>query len=343
MFKNIKISVIMSVYNSENYLKEAIDSILNQSMKDFEFIITDDCSTDNSLKIIKNYSKLDDRIILLENAENIGLTKSLNSMIGVTKGKYIARMDADDISLSSRFKIQYDFMENNPEIGVLGTYSKSFGANIKPRIINRPLSHEEIKSTLLFENLMVHSSVFIRKELFNESINRYNDDFSIIQDYELWSRLIDLTRFANIPEALLLYRISDTNICNTTENNKNYRKCFLNRIHKFQLDKLGLSPSNSELDLHYLISIFIKNRELQNVLKGEKWLNILQIQNSQNSIYSQKIFNQTLGNYWFKLCTKSTSIGLRIIKNYYKSDFSRVNSIGIEYKLKFLIKCLIRY
>ncbi|HXK49687.1 MAG TPA: glycosyltransferase family 2 protein, partial [Clostridiales bacterium] len=113
------ISVIMSVYNSEQYLQESIDSILDQTFNDFEFIITDDCSTDGSFEIIKSYAMLDKRIKYFRNSENIGLTKSLNLMLDIAKGKYIARMDSDDISMPDRFSKQFDFMENNPEIGVL--------------------------------------------------------------------------------------------------------------------------------------------------------------------------------------------------------------------------------
>ncbi|MDD4353774.1 MAG: glycosyltransferase family A protein, partial [Candidatus Nanoarchaeia archaeon] len=119
--KNHRISVIMSAYNTERYIAEAIESILNQTFKDFEFIIIDDGSTDDSLKIIKRYVKKDRRIKLIHNKKNIGLTKSLNKGLKIAKGQYIARMDADDISLPQRFQIQYDFLEKNKDIFLIGT------------------------------------------------------------------------------------------------------------------------------------------------------------------------------------------------------------------------------
>ena len=120
------ISVIMSNYNTpEEYLREAIESILNQTYKNFEFIIIDDCSTDNSLEIIKSYN--DERIVLIENEENIGLTKSINKGLAVAKGEYIARMDADDVSLPQRFEKQINYMNDHTELIVCGSSMELIG------------------------------------------------------------------------------------------------------------------------------------------------------------------------------------------------------------------------
>ena len=117
------ISVVMSVYNAEKYLKEAIDSILNQTYQDFEFIIVNDCSDDRSLAILKNYEKSYKSIRLINNSENLGLTKNLNRALAISKGKYIARMDADDISELNRFERQIDFFNKHKEVDILGTFS----------------------------------------------------------------------------------------------------------------------------------------------------------------------------------------------------------------------------
>ena len=117
------VSVIMSVYNGEKYLVQAIDSILNQTYQNFEFIIIDDCSTDNSSHILQEYAQKDSRIKIIKKEKNIGIKgfiKNLNLGISIAKGKYIARMDADDISLPERFQKQVDFLENNPEITLVG-------------------------------------------------------------------------------------------------------------------------------------------------------------------------------------------------------------------------------
>src|SRR5688500_15226048 len=115
------ISVVMSAYNSDKYIAKAIESILNQTFKDFEFIIINDGSKDESLKIIKRYGKKDKRIVLIDNKKNLGLIKSLNKGLKIAKGKYIARMDSDDIAMPQRFKIQLDYLDKNRNIFLVGT------------------------------------------------------------------------------------------------------------------------------------------------------------------------------------------------------------------------------
>ena len=135
MDKNIKtpkITVLMPVYNGEKYLKESIESILKQTFRDFEFLIINDTSTDESEKIIRSFK--DSRIKLIKNEKNIGLTKSLNKGLDLAKGEYMARMDADDISLPKRLEIQVAFMDKNPKIGVIGAWAKVIGESNKKYI-----------------------------------------------------------------------------------------------------------------------------------------------------------------------------------------------------------------
>ncbi|HAS7841575.1 TPA: glycosyltransferase family 2 protein, partial [Vibrio cholerae] len=140
-----KISVVMSVYNGEKYLGEAIDSILKQTFSDFEFIIINDGSTDKTLEIIKSYMKKDDRIVLVSR-ENKGLIVSLNEGLDLAKGQYIARMDADDISIKSRFEKQIEFLDSNPDIGVCGTWVEVFGENIKSKKWKMPTQDPDLKA-----------------------------------------------------------------------------------------------------------------------------------------------------------------------------------------------------
>lgn len=204
------ISVIMSVYNSEKYLNEAIDSILNQTYKDFEFLIVDDCSKDNSLKILEEYSQKDSRIILIKNEGNLGLTKNLNKAIKMSKGDYIARMDADDISETKRFEKQIEFLEKNKGIDIVGTFCSDInedGIFIRNRTL--PTIHSQILKILPKFNPFAHPTVMMRKEKIL-SIGAYNENYRTSQDYELWFRAIGKgLRVANIPEFLLKYRMND--------------------------------------------------------------------------------------------------------------------------------------
>lgn len=196
-----EVTVLMSVYNGEKFLHEAIQSIINQTYKNYEFIIINDASNDHTEQIIKSFS--DRRIRYFKNNENLGLASCLNKGILLSKGKYIARMDADDISMPTRLEKQVCFMNENPDCGVLGTWIKLFpvGKTIKP-----PLVHEEIYALLFQNNAIAHPSAILRTKVIIDNHCLFNPDFKMAQDYELWSRLIEITKFSNLPEILLLYR-----------------------------------------------------------------------------------------------------------------------------------------
>ncbi|MDD3435733.1 MAG: glycosyltransferase [Candidatus Gastranaerophilales bacterium] len=199
-----KISVIMTVYNTkEEYLREAVESILNQTYKDFEFIIINDGSINNAKDVILSYD--DKRIKYFENEKNIGLVKSSNKGLDIAQGEYIARMDSDDISMPERFEKQIKFMEENPEITVLGTYFKILPTNetVKP-----PTKNDEIVEHLLYVNsAFAHPSVMLKKSLLDKYSARYNENYQYAQDYGLWLSLINKAVFANLDEVLLYYRV----------------------------------------------------------------------------------------------------------------------------------------
>ncbi len=176
----------MSVFNGERSLNKAIESILNQTYKDFEFIIVDDGSSDNSLKIIKEYVKQDNRIKIIKNNVNIGLTKSLNRAIKYSNGEFIARQDADDISLPYRLETQLSYLKNNKKYAFCGTngFRKQNG-----QILINVFELDEIKKNLIVENCFIHPSIIIRKETLKK-YGVYNEQYLYAQDYELWCRLI---------------------------------------------------------------------------------------------------------------------------------------------------------
>jgi glycosyltransferase involved in cell wall biosynthesis len=205
-----KVTVLMSVYNGEKYLREAIESILNQSYSDFEFLIIDDCSTDSSASILAEYTESDSRIYILKNKKNLGLTKSLNIGLRSARGEYIARMDADDISLPNRLKTQVDFMDKHSDIGVCGSAIQAFQA--KESVTSPPKDHKRIVIGLLQDNPVAHPTVLIRTSILKEHEIFYNEDFIAAQDYELWVRLSRVTKFENLTCVLLQYRLHGDNI-----------------------------------------------------------------------------------------------------------------------------------
>lgn len=221
------ISVVMSVYNAEKYLKEAIDSILNQTYQDFEFIIINDCSTDSSYAILKDYEKRYKCVRLINNEVNLGLTKNLNKALALAEGEYIARMDADDISDLNRFQRQIDFFKSNATIDILGTYCHDInehGNTIRTRTV--PVSHCDIVKMLPKFSPMSHPTVMFKRSSL-EKIGFYNPKFRTSQDLEMWYRASAAgLKFHNIPEFLLKYRVDSNFLA---------RKKFKFRFNDFKL------------------------------------------------------------------------------------------------------------
>ena len=204
--RKFKVSVIMAVFNGQKYIKESVESILGQSFKNFVFIIVDDGSTDRTREILENLSKQDPRIKIISNSVNIGLTKSLNKAIKIAQGEFIARQDADDISLPERIEKQVVFLENHQKIKILGTFG--YAINKDGRILRKeilPVLPQEIKKYLIKANPFIHTSVMIRKETIDKA-RGYNEDFKVIQDYELWFRILRGEEGENLPFFLVKKR-----------------------------------------------------------------------------------------------------------------------------------------
>lgn len=284
---NPEITVLMSVYNGEKYLKEAIESIINQTFKDFEFLIINDASTDSSVDIIKGFN--DKRIVLIENKENLGLTKSLNKGIKLSKGKYIARMDADDISLPHRFEKQFEFMEENPDITLCGAWVQTIGE--RNNIWKTPLDSNTIKSQLLFNNVIWHPTVFLRRDTLLENNLLYNEDFRFAQDYEFWVRIIEKFKVQNIPEVLLHYRIHKTSVGGK---NRKEQEEFVESVRLNQLKRLGIIPSEEQKDINRRIINWEFENTLEFVTKSDIWLYKLKKANEKTHMFPKKEFNKVL-------------------------------------------------
>jgi glycosyltransferase involved in cell wall biosynthesis len=196
----------MAVYNGEEYLHSSINSVLKQTFSDFELIIIDDCSNDKTYNIINDFK--DSRIVYSRNIKNIGQTPSLNIGVKLSKGKYIARIDADDLYIDNKLEKQFYFMEKNPEITVCGTQSKCIDENgniYSSRLF--PKTESDIVFRSFFQSPIMHVSAMIRKSEF-EHVGFYNEEFPICADFELWSRMIIKGhKLVNLNENLTMFRI----------------------------------------------------------------------------------------------------------------------------------------
>ena len=220
------VSVVMSVYNSESSIRTAIESIISQSYKDIEFLITDDGSTDNSFKIIQEYANIDERIIAFKNKDNIGLTKSLNSLIRNSKGKFIARQDADDKSHKNRIKIQIDYI-NKKNLDACTTRAEVIG---KQRVVPNFSYYIPRKLLIKYKNPYIHGSLVIKKTVLRE-VDNYDESFYYSQDYKLMTDLLRSNKKVGIIKRPLYMLNMENNISSTyIDEQKYYADCVRKNI-----------------------------------------------------------------------------------------------------------------
>jgi len=205
--KRPQVSVVMPVFNSEKYVGAAIESVLRQTLRDFEFIIVDDCSTDGSLGIIRMHAKKDRRIVVVQNTQNLGISKSRNAGLARARGKYIMNMDHDDVCTSGRMALQAQYLAKHPDAGIVGSdidVINEDGAIIGERIF--PKGDSAIRRMLMHSSPFTHPSTMVRSSAY-DGAGKYDKSFEPADDYELYFRIGRSFRFENLQSHLLKHRI----------------------------------------------------------------------------------------------------------------------------------------
>ena len=252
----MKVSVLMPVYNGSQYLQEAIDSILGQTYKDFEFIIVDDGSTDESASIIAKNAAKDSRIVSLHNEKNSGICVTLNKGLDVAKGEYIVRMDCDDVALPERIERQVAFMNERVDIGVAGCNIDMFHDEYPENhmVFSFDTDPYECRAGLLFAACVAHPAVIIRRSVLVKHNIQYDDYFRGMEDYYLWWQISKYSQITNVPELLLRYRLHVKQVTQTQVN-----ESFIRRQREFiiqRISDMGLSFTAEEIDVieRYMIA-----------------------------------------------------------------------------------------
>lgn len=288
-----KISVIMSVFNHEKYLQKSIDSILSQSYKNFEFIIINDGSNKNTKKILELNKLQDKRIKVINNKKRIGLTKSLNIAIKISKGEYMARQDSDDISYFKRFEEQLNFFKKNKKVimcgtnGILIDNNGSFLKNIK----NLENNYEKIKKKLIYENQFIHSSIMVKRNYLLE-LKGYDEKFKYAQDYDLWCRLSIKGFLTNINKILVKIRQHNESITKKNKKEQNYYSILASIRHYAEINNLKY------LNKSYDIYNFLKEKKIAKFAKILIFLNRFNLPKN-NKIKKIKIYLREI-YYFFK-------------------------------------------
>lgn len=313
------VSVVMPVYNAEKYLAEAIESILNQTYTDFELIIVNDGSTDGSLAIIDKFQKKDDRIVCICK-ENGGVASALNAGLAKAKGTYIVRMDADDVSYPKRLQVLVDYMDQNVDIDICGSWALKNGKK-KMKV---PTEDVEIKMYMLFFCAFIHPTIIIRKKYLERIGISYN--MVCAEDYDLWVRCSDTATFANIPQYLLMYRYHENNVSGSV-NQEKFMKDDL-RVKNLYCEIQGvdirfnqhfLEKDFSENELHnyeeFIKSMVYKYHPTCLPKDLKKRLIIIYIEYYENIVIVLKRYTHFLSELGFRINTKEM---VYILIKYYR-------------------------
>ncbi len=286
------ITVFMAVYNGSAYLRESIDSILNQTFKDFELLIINDGSTDNSVDIINSYN--DPRIRFLNNSKNEGLVYTRNRGIDEASGEYFAILDCDDIAPLNRLELQYDFMESKRSYAMCGGHSIYINSKGEPTGYKLTLPLENLNAHMLFLNVFVNSTLMIRTSVIKE-LGGYKN-YAPAEDFELSLRIAEKYKVANLDEVLVKYRIHQNNISSIQTEKMVDSEC---RILEIMHRNLNIRTNSELIETHH--QLYTENIQKNNIQKYMAFMEILKERNIISKTYDEIFFNKYLYEKWYKL------------------------------------------
>jgi glycosyltransferase involved in cell wall biosynthesis len=342
------LSVVLPVFNAEAYLEEAIDSVLAQTFSNFELLIYNDGSTDKSDMIIRSFN--DDRVIYERMDCQKGLVYILNKGIESAEGRYIARMDADDIAFPNRFQEQIAFLEANPDVGICGTWIEFMGK--KTGVVKRPVSFEEVQYQLFFGCPLTHPTMMMRNKFLKKYGLRYNEEYFYAEDHELLLRGSHYFKIVNLPLVLLRYRVHETQIGSAHWMEQLRVK---NSIQAKIFTEVIMPASDS--DRHWLFDFFMEQSVPNRLGKVEleyfkqKILN----QNKENKVYREDILIRAVNelfplkikanfyNYYLAKYYRQKIYGLHLLQRFLLDSNKPYLVLGKKLTIVFIIKCLLNY
>lgn len=329
-----RVTILMAVRDGARYLDEALRSMTGQSFADWEFIVIDDGSTDKTAAILERHQRADARIRACAQPPQ-GLAESLNLGLRMARGTYVARMDADDVSLPDRLAVQVALMDARPEVGICGSWIETFGMG--PAAVHRyPVDDASIRSWMLFESVLAHPSVMIRRDFLERHGLAYDRTMLHAEDYDLWVRASRHAQLANAPQVLLRYRLHPEQVARKHDAEK---RRTARRIRARQLAELGLSPSDAEVDLHETLSLWrwVQTREC--VAAADAWLLKLVEANRTSGLFPQAAFRRVVARRWGAICSDATSLGLWTLRTFWRSPLRADAGLSRAELLKFCLRC----
>ncbi len=334
------VSVNMAAYNAAPYIAEAIQSVMNQTFQNWELIIINDCSTDNTANEIGKFS--DERIKVFHNEQNEGIVYTRNRALHYSTGKYISVLDADDVFLPKKLETQVTFLENNTDYGMVGSAFRIINKNSVPA--EKPTclyaKAEYFPAILLFNNFFAHSSVMMRTHLAKEILYKpLIKGYSPCEEYQLYVKIARNHKVYNLPEELVYYREHSSGISKLRQDKINE---YIDLIIKNQLMLLHIFPDSKQLDLHKSIRFAFDNIEWNNILAINNWIKKLTDHNRLYKIYNSH-FEDYLASKWYEIAKFNANFGIRMLIQYYSSPLSFNAVISFEQRKLLLHRCLYEF
>jgi glycosyltransferase involved in cell wall biosynthesis len=317
-----RVTVVMPVHNGEAFLREAVDSMLAQDYPDFVLLAVDDGSTDSSLEILRSYD--DPRVRMAVNETNLNRSRTLNRAIADCASELIGRMDADDIALPGRLSRQVRFLDEHPDVGVCGTWIRTFGGD-GTSTWRLPTDPAEVAARLLFLSVIAHPTVLMRRSLLREHDLEYDPAHLYAEDWDLWQRASRVLRLSNVPEVHLEYRVksvaeraAEPGIAQRDR----LRHIELQGIVGSALARLGVDATTEDIDLHLRLGAHDFRGEAALLDEYERWLGVLAAANDAARVYPEPQFKAVLADYWFHACYGNAQIGPQALLRWRRGRFS---------------------
>lgn len=314
-----EITVLMPVHNAAAYVRESAESILAQSFRDFELLVVNDASTDDTIPIIESLH--DPRVRVIGGADRLGFSGALNAGLDQARGTFVARMDGDDIALPDRLAVQREFLAAHPEVGLCGGRATVFGMQ-QGQFARPPLTHREILSHLLFDNPIVHPSVMFRRETFERHHLRYDPAFCPSDDYELWSRAVRLFPIVNLDRVILRYRVHGASLTLAHWGDMDRHAA---RVAGRELAALDLPVDDETLRFHRNLGRgrCFPIRERKELARAETWLESLLAANDRNERFPGPEFRRSAARVWYGACYHAGALGGWMVTRFAQSRLRR--------------------
>jgi len=326
------IAVVLPVYNGERYLEVAIRSVLDQTFTNFELLVIDDGSTDRTLEVLSSFS--DPRLRIIRFPVHRGLVTALNTGIGESRSEFIARMDADDICMPQRFERQVAFLRAHPQIGLCGTWIRSFGdvtLEFRP-----PIKPEAVRARLFFGWAMGHPSIMMRRDCLKQHGLLYDGNFRHVEDFDFFIRAAEVTNLANVPEVLLHARVhpQEVSVVHRAEQVPTEARLLVRQLR-------SLIPDASQEEESFHLRLLNGAVDASSLTQAGKWLMRLDRANQERSRYDQAAFRRELGRKLYDVHMQASPAGVRVLASYWMSPLAGAPERPVLDSLKFVLRCVL--